>query len=691
MRKNIVKTIYLKEIKETLRDRKTVFLGIILPIILYPVLILGFSQLFLSSGQDLATKNLDVYMNFKTPALLEQVIEKTVGSSLEEGGLNLLSQEELRSISGDLDLEKALKNGKINAYVEQENGDFKIIYNSSSSDSQEAYIRLQDSFFVYRVAVTSQIIKDSGLEVEEVLVPFEIYNQNLAPPEQISFALFGQMLVILVIMGIVSGTIYPSIDSMAGEKERGTLETLLTLPISNLEIVTGKYLAVSSMAVFTALLSMASIGVSMFFMLIASIEQIGSIGLKLEISSLIGPFIILIISIVLLAMLITAVIMSVCALAKNVREASNYSTPVTLGFMLPAYASIIPGFELTTSTAIIPVVNISLLIKDVMVGDINTVLMMMVLVSTMAFTIIAIIILAKLFDSESVLFGNGKTFSILENRKNIKIGNLPGISDGILIFAIVMLVFIYVGGYLQSAYGLIGVGMYQILFLLIPIGYSLYIKTDLKTIFSIRKFTFKQGFASFLIWVGAFAISNFIANILLKVVGGTDTATELTNNLMAESGFVITFIVVAILPAICEEFLFRGFILGAFRYNGDIRRKTYIWAIISSGLLFGLMHIYFIKIIPTAILGIAFGYIVIKTGSILPAIILHLVNNGLAVIITFYQKALPAEVIQQAQIVSSSMGVLDLFYSFLPLLIFGLFCGYFGIRILKNYNVNQKL
>lgn len=690
MRKNIIKTIYLKEIKETLRDRKTVFLGIILPIILYPVLILGFSQLFLSSGQDLSTKNLDVYINFKVPTLLEQVIEKVAGN--EGGGLNLLSQEELiNRTNSELNLEKALKNGQINAYVEKENRDFKIFYNSSSSDSQEAYIRLQDSLLVYRIAVTSEIIKDSGLDVENVLVPFEIYNQNLAPVQQISFALFGQMLVILVIMGIVSGTIYPSIDSMAGEKERGTLETLLTLPISNLEIVTGKYLAVATMAVFTALLSMVSIGVSIFFIVISSIDQMGSIGLELEGSSLIGPFTILIISIVLLAMLITAVIMSVCALAKNVREASNYSTPVTLGFMLPAYASIIPGFELTQATSIIPVVNISLLIKDVMVGDIDTVLMMMVLVSTMAFTVIAIMILAKLFDSESVLFGNGKTFSILENRKNIKLGNMPGISDGILIFAIVMLVFIYVGGYLQSAYGLIGVGMYQSLFLLIPLGYSLYIKTELKTIFSLRKFTFRQGFASFLIWIGAFAISNFIANILAKITpGGLDTATELTNQLMTESGFVITLIVVAVLPAICEEFLFRGFILNSFRYNGNIKRKTYMWAIISSGLLFGFMHIYLIKIIPTAILGIAFGYIVIKTGSIIPAMILHLVNNGLAVIITFYQKSLPVEIIEQAQIISKSMGILDLFYSFLPLLVFGLFCGYFGIKILKNnkWNIN---
>lgn len=687
MRKNIVKTIYLKEIKETLRDRKTVFLGIILPILLYPILILGFSQLLLNSQQTIAEKNLEVYFDFPLPELLEGIIAKSNGEEESLGQLKYITSEELRERLNkeELDLEEALVNKYISAYVVLEStGDYKIYYDSSSSDSQEALNRLEDLLFVYKVGVTAKIIENKGLEVEQVLSPFNIKNQNLAPPQQGSFSVLGQVLVILVMMGIVSGTLYPAIDSMAGEKERGTLETLLTLPVSNLEIVTGKYLAVSSMAIFTALLSMGSIALSIFFIVAASLEQIDLMPKPLM-DNLFISLIIVVISITLLAMLITAVIMSVCALAKNVREASNYSTPVMLMFMLPAYASMLPNLELTPATAIIPIVNISLLIKSVLAGGVISNLMIIVLVSTLTFTLMGVIILSKLFNSEKVLFGEGKTFSILESRKNIRVGTVPGVSDGILMYTLVMLVFIYIGGYLQAAFGLIGIGMYQLLFLFIPLGYAAYIKCDLKVLFSIKKFSFYQLLASFLIWIGAFALSNLIANILARILPeGTEVAQEITNQLMSDSGFFITFLVVAILPALGEEILFRGFILSSFRYNGNINRKKYVWPIIISGLLFGLMHIYLVKILPTAILGIVFGYIVVKTGSIFIPMLLHLINNGLAVILTFKQNELPLELVEEAKITMEAMGISEILYNFLPLLIFGGICGYLGLRMLNN-------
>ena len=102
--------------------------------------------------------------------------------------------------------------------------------------------------------------------------------------------------------------------------------------------------------------------------------------------------------------------------------------------------------------------------------------------------------------------------------------------------------------------------------------------------------------------------------------------------LFGNSSFLVNFIIIAIMPAICEEFFFRGFVLSSFRKN----KKSITAAVICSGVLFGIMHMDFIRIVPTSMLGIAFAYAVCKSNSIGVSMLMHFLNNGFALVVTYF-------------------------------------------------------
>ena len=193
-------------------------------------------------------------------------------------------------------------------------------------------------------------------------------------------------------LGIASGAVYPAIDVMAGEKERGTIETLLTLPVSNMELVTGKYIAVATVALMSAFLNMVSIAASLVLL-------VGSMGMsegfnlsEVAMGEFVLPLCITVLTIFLFTLVVVAISMSICALAKSFKEAQNYITPLLLLIMLPSYVTMIPSMTLTATTASIPVVNIALLIKSVLNFQYDIGLMAIVLASNMALVILTIFI-----------------------------------------------------------------------------------------------------------------------------------------------------------------------------------------------------------------------------------------------------------------------------------------------------------
>ena len=622
----MIKAIFKKEMIDILRDKKTLFMGIILPLILYPILMVVVSQIMIISMESMEKE--DVYIAFsKTPK--QELVSIINNIENDETGNIVIKDTE--------DYEKDLEDGKIQAYIKIEESENTEKYNiymiSSKIDVATVTDKLEEVFTSYKENLVKNKLEEFDLDIDKTLNPVNFETFDIAKNEEIAGSVLGQILPFILIMGILLGAIYPAIDCMAGEKERGTLETLFTLPISNLELIMGKYMAVSLCAIVTALLNILSISLSIVFLLASGGMMENMLGADFAITQLLGPLFITLICVCMFAMVVSALSMCVCSLAKTFKDAQNYITPIMLLILIPSYASMIPNMKLNTTTSVIPVVNISLLIKSVFNFEASLGLIAMVFISNIAFVIISVVLLSKIFNSEDVLFGSGKSFSFLEKRSNIKKGTMPSVSDGIILYAIELVLLIYIGTLVQLKFGMVGLVMTQVMIVGIPLLFTYYIKSDFKKVFSIKLPSFKHIIGAISLWIGTYIVVMIITQVLLHLFPENMKVVEGLNEvLFKKDSLIFNLLIVAVMPAICEEILFRGFILTSFKNN----KKSYVGAIVVSGLLFGMMHMDFIRIIPTALLGISFAYAVVKTNSIFIGMFMHFINNGLAVVVTHF-------------------------------------------------------
>ena len=632
----MIKTVFKREIIDILRDKKTIFMTMIIPLILYPVLMLGMMTVMNNVNSTMIEKELNIA--FSEPPTAE-ILEKMKEIDKEGGKLNIVEVS---------DYEEAIEKEEISAYIDvvMENGKptYNIYVNSSIQDNQVASSRIRDAILLYKEDLVNKNIADLGVNKEELLEPITYEVIDIAAEEEVVGQVVGSLLPFILLTGIVTGAIYPAIDTMAGEKERGTLETLLTLPISNLELVMGKYIAVALMAIANAILSVISIGLSMWAMFATmqnSADLMGQMGMSgLDMSQMILPGVITVVCIIVFAMIISAICMCACSLVKSFKEAQNATTPIMLVVMLLSYAGMIPTIELDQTTANIPIVNVVLLIKSVLTFNYDIPIMTMVLLSNVIFMILSIWILSKLFNSEEVLFGSAKGFSFLESRGNIQKGTMPSVSDGILMYCMCVLILLYISSYATVKFGLVGSTIHQALFVLLPLALSVYVKSDLKKVYSIKMPKIKHIVGSLFMWVGLFSTMMVIGGIIISLSpAAQETMVELESVLKIPDNILLNLLLVAVVPAICEEFLFRGFIFSSLRGKNDKDRnnsKRVRNAIIISGLMFGIMHMDFTKIITTGILGIGIAYVVYKTGSIFTGVLIHFVNNAVAVVTMHY-------------------------------------------------------
>ena len=648
MRSKIVRTIFKKEIIDIIRDKKTLFMGIVLPLILYPLLMIIMTQIMTISMNSIENDDINIAFE-KYPSKELITLIKNYDS---DGAINIVKSKNYKK-----DLEK----GNIDAYVDIKEKNkienYKIYINSSKENSSTVNSKLEDIFNTYKEKKVKDKIEQLQLNVEETLEPVVYSTIDLAKTEEVAGLLLGQILPLILIMGVLLGAIYPAIDSMAGEKERGTLETLFTLPISNLELVMGKYMAVSLCAIVTAILNVVSILMTLIYILSTGNISGQLLSNNFNISALSGPLFITLICICLFAMVVSAVSMCVCSLAKSFKDAQNYITPVMFLVLIPSYASMIPNLNLDRTTSIIPVVNISLLIKSVLSNNANLSLIALVFISNFAFVILSVILLSKLFNSEEILFGNNRNFSFLEKRSNIKKGTMPSVSDGVILYALGLVLLIYFGSYIQLKLKMTGIVLTQVMIISLPLLFAYYIKSDFKKVFSLKLPKIKHLFGAACLWFGTYLLAMVITNIIMYYFPQNQEIVEgLNNALFIKNNLLLNLLIVAAMPAICEEIFFRGFILTSFKNN----KKSYRGAIIFSGILFGLMHMDFIRVVPTSILGIAFAYAVCKTNSIGVSMFMHFLNNGFAVVVTHISSKF-SDNIQTTEVVGLSFNEIIVF------------------------------
>jgi len=394
--------VYRKELTEALRDRRTLISTIVVPLLMFPLLTVGFGAAMVSllNKAEKETPKVMVLGGADSPHVLA----------------DLKKLEGLQFVDFTADWKDRIVNKEVGAAVEipegfetdlgRQKSDTVRIYNYKNEIKSEfAANRVEKALKKYGDTIVKDRLAAKNLAVS-VLDPFEIKQENVAPPEKVGGAAIGGFLGYFVIVLCLQGAMYPAIDLTAGEKERGTMETILSSPISRVHLVLGKFFLVLTAALVTAALSVTSMGVSFwgsqkFHAFDAgSASDAGSSQLHISVNGILSVFLMAL----PLAVMFSAALLTIALFAKSHKEAQSYITPLMFIVIIPAIAAMLPGVELTPKLALIPILNVSLLCKDLIAGTYHWNLIAIIFGSTCAYAAVALFLAVKMFQRESVLF-----------------------------------------------------------------------------------------------------------------------------------------------------------------------------------------------------------------------------------------------------------------------------------------------
>ncbi|MBI5087136.1 MAG: CPBP family intramembrane metalloprotease [Acidobacteria bacterium] len=653
MRLAIVWIILRKELLEALRDRRTIFMMIGLPILLYPLLMIGMSRL--QEGQEAAqtARASRVAVWGELPAELEaRLVKPGKMELLRWAGAPRGIREGLEGKRYDappappFDYEaddkppkppklpdadwaraaqQAVLNREADAVVvlwprfeERMKSGGKavasILYDSVRPESRKARDRVSDQLRIYRIDLQHERERQRGLPAGFV-AGIEIQSNNVASEQRKSGMFVGMLLPYMLVLFSAMSGFYAAIDMTAGEKERGTMQTLLCAPVEALEIISGKFLAVWTIAMIATVVNLLSLA-----MTFTRLKLLPGMEVSVPLSSYLVAFLMLI----PISLMVNAVFLAVGAFAKDFKDGQNFLTPILMSLLVPLMATMTPGIELNGYLAFVPVANIALMVKGLFLGEWAADMLFLVLLSSMCYASIALVFAAHVFERNSVLLGGKEALgSIFDFGRRPGSRPTPGMS--LLVFAAALVLAFY-GSLSLVRFGLpVMLAVTQYGLFLAPVLLVIYLKGyDFTDTLNLRGLSWRGVAGSVLIGVSAWTV---VGGLLVRLLPPPESLQKAMERLLLldekPAPMWEMWLLVAITPALCEESLFRGLIMSGFRRLGK-------WpAILATGLLFGLAHASIYRLLPTLALGVMIGYAVWKTRSIVAGIICHALNNGL--------------------------------------------------------------
>lgn len=388
-----------KEILDTARDKRTLLMMIVMPLLLVPTLIGTLMKIESSQREKASEQKIKIHFVGKEFALdLYQSFESTekivIVNDVPEDSVGVYLQDEL------LDA----------AVTIQEDYQSKIDQNS------QANIRIQfkrtDSFNTTREVIKT-LLKSSEDEIidkrmarlnieQDVVQAYKVEYVDVASRQEIIGSLIGGWLPYIFILFGFMGAMYPALDLGSGEKERGTLETILSSPASRFDIVLGKFLVIMLAAFLTAFLALTGLIIGINF-----IPDIPPQMMKVIDDMFTFKTIAIIMTLVLpVSAFFSAALLGLSIYAKSFKEAQSIAAPLNIAIVFTAVIGTVPGVELNAVTALIPILNVSLASKDIFAGVINPFYMIEVYVSLFGFAILSVMACARAFNNENTIFRN---------------------------------------------------------------------------------------------------------------------------------------------------------------------------------------------------------------------------------------------------------------------------------------------
>jgi len=531
-----------------------------------------------------------------------------------------------------------------------------ILHNSADEKSLIAVGRVRDVLHEWEAAILRQSLKDVGLP-ESLPRPVKPEDIDLAEEQQLSANIWSKLFPAFLVLMALTGAFYPAIDLGAGEKERGTMETLLICPATRSEIVLGKFFTVMAFSMSTALLNLASLGFTgKYTVSLASsgtMSRLGDLALP-PLSSLVWVLVFLL----PLSALFSALCLAFATFARSSKEGQYYLTPllmVTLGLTMFCLS---PAVEMQPFYSVLPVMGPALLLKGLLLDNHQSgelyLYAVPVLVASIGYCVVALWWAIDQFGSEEVLFREAERFDVrLWIRHLLRDKEpTPSFSEAGFCFVLIMLLQFAAMNVMQqplreATEATRGVLMMRLLIIqqLVFVGTPAMLMGIMLTS-SVRE-TFQIRWPRWDHLLAAIGLPFALHPLALEFgermqwffpplpPSVTEVVATMAND---KSPWWLAFLAFAVAPAVCEEVAFRGFLLSGFRHTGRARL-----AIVLSAVAFGAIHLIPQQVLNASLLGLVLGLIAVRSRSLLPAIAFHVLFNGLEVCRSRYAALVPTD------------------------------------------------
>lgn len=672
----------LKELRETLRDRRTIVTLVLMPLLVYPLLTMAF-QRFLVTSFDTSSEFVigvdseEAKTRVKRFVDLGEYVLKREGAARDKDvaakqapskPMAAIDREPIVTWKPESNLEQKVIDGSIHVAIILKEGEpgstspetivppkCELVYRTDSPASKSALDYVQrrfraanESLLRGQLRILRRRFRELGADPRLSGGPVMSVRATERVVGDPGTALSLKTLIPLVlILMTITGAVYPAIDLTAGERERGTLEALMAAPVPRLGLLGGKYVAVLTVALLTAGANLVAMTITLASTGLGE-KLFGSSGLSLLV--LLQVFALL----VLFAAFFSAILLAVTSFARSFKEAQAYLIPLMLLSLAPGMMTLMPGLELSGILAITPLVNIVLLARDLLQGEVDPALAVVAVVSTVFYAIAAIGLAARVFGTDALLYGSEASWSDLL-RRPARARNAASIAGAMLCLVAVFPCCFIVSSLVarrpdlsvQAKLLLNGV-VTVIFFVGLPLAAGFVQRVRIKDGFQLHAtgaFAFVAAVVLGLaMWPLAYEV--YLLNKLIGLTAVSEQHVQVVKRLLEQCrdmSPLVILLALAVIPAVCEEFFFRGYV-----FRSLIRGSSALNAILLSAVLFGVFHVITTNLLtverflPSTLLGLMLGWVCWRTGSVLPGILLHACHNGLVLMIAYYGDELAA-------------------------------------------------
>lgn len=634
----------LKELRETLRDRRTIATLVLMPILVYPLLGMTFSKFLFSQLDQHEPAEYHIALNNATEMKAFAHIYSQGNQLL---GLELDPSRPLPSVVGEppqpklrfMQADEVEAGPTVESLVQSQMADIGVhlppdaeppldvqfVVRKDSPLGREIREHIEKRLRAVNEAFVAQFL---AMQTPAVKLPLA-WNIATVPGEKVQAFSLATLVPLILILMTVTGAVYPAIDLTAGERERGTLEALMAAPISRTRVLLAKYAAVVFVALMTAFVNLGAMVVTAFS---TGFEELlfGTGGLTplrlLQVLGLLAAF----------AAFFSAVILALTSVARSFKEAQAYLIPLMMLSIAPGVLALLPGLKLTLSWALVPLANMVLVTRDLLDGHVSGAAMAVALIANGAWTAVALAIAVRIFGTDAVLYGSsGSWRDALRRPEDIqpRLRWEQGLTALVVLFPAFIILSSVPGRFADWSINgrlMANAVVLVLLFAVWPLMLVSYGRVPLKQAFGLHRPQVSALLAAVLAGLSLWPLA-YELEVALISPSRLQTLVDLVKPLKEEldrTPFAVKWFALALCPAVCEELFFRGFLLKAF--GAALRPAT---TIILTAALFGLFHVLVRDALllerfpPTAMLGLVLGWLAYRTGSLWPGVLLHVIHN----------------------------------------------------------------